>query len=442
MRPLPGTSARRGWRLQDTSAITVRLIRGRRSGLSSEFCRRTEFIVPKSTEEHTGARVARIRKQRGLTQQGLAMRANVSKSLLSKAECGQKPASPALVAACARALGVSTSDLLGQPYAEELRRDRMDALIQPIREGLENWDVALDWETMPRPVALIRANVQQALVKRRQAQYTDMVRDLPALIDESVQAVHTTTGEDQRQAYQCLAGTFRCVFTVAWKFGFIDLATVALDRLAWAAPRADEPGLVAMYSFLRAQTTLASGRYDVGMRVVDRALRDLDGQDARRPAGIEAMRGMLHLRAAVIAGRAKDRDHAEARLAEARALAQATGELPDYGVTWGPTNVGVHAVAMASEMDEFELAIELAEDVRIPRGWTRSRAGHHWMDLSRAHAWTGHSEQALDCLQRARRTAPQQTRYHPTVRETVLALKRHERARNSSLAQYAEWVGI
>lgn len=398
--------------------------------------------MPQSTEEHTGARIARIRKQRGLTQQGLAMRANVSKSLLSKAECGQKPTSPALVAACARALGVSTADLLGQPYAEELRRDRMDALIQPIREGLENWDVALDWETTPRPVALIRAEVQRALVQRRQAQYTDMVRDLPALIDESVQAVHTTTGEEQRQAYECLAGAFRCVFTVAWNFGYIDLATVALDRLAWTAPRADDPGLVAMYCFLRAQTTLASGRYDVGMRVVDRALRDLEGQDARRPTGIEAMRGMLHLRAAVIAGRAKDRGHAQARLAEARALAQATGELPDFGVTWGPVNVGVHAVAIASEMDEFGLAIELAEDVRIPRGWTRSRAGHHWMDLGRAHAWTGHSEQALDCLQRARRTAPQQTRYHPTVRETVLALKRRERARSSSLAQYAEWVGI
>lgn len=154
------------------------------------------------------------------------------------------------------------------------------------------------------------------------------------------------------------------------------------------------------------------------------------------------MRGMLHLRAAVIAGRMKDRDHAEARLAEARALARETGELPDYGVTWGPTNVGVHAVAIASEMDEFDLAIELAEDVRIPRGWTRSRAGHHWMDLGRAHAWAGHPERALDCLQRARRIAPQQTRYHPTVRETVLALKRRERARSSSLAQYAEWVGI
>ncbi len=161
--------------------------------------------MSQSIEEHTGARIARIRKQRGLTQQGLAMRAHVSKSLLSKVECGQKPASPALVAACARALGVSTSELLGQPYADELRRDRMDALIQPIREGLENWDIPLDWETAPRPAVLIWADVQRALEQRRQAQYTDMVRDLPVLIDESVQAVHTSAREEQRLAYECLA---------------------------------------------------------------------------------------------------------------------------------------------------------------------------------------------------------------------------------------------
>ncbi|MEU2156768.1 helix-turn-helix transcriptional regulator [Streptomyces sp. NPDC019396] len=398
--------------------------------------------MSQSIEEHTGARIARIRKQRGLTQQGLAMRAHVSKSLLSKAECGQKPASPALVAACARALGVSTSELLGQPYAEELRRDRMDALIQPIREGLENWDIPLGWATAPRPAALIRADVQRALVLRRQAQYTDMVLDLPALIDESVEAVHTSTGEERRLAHECLAGTFRCVFTVAWNFGYIDLATIALDRLAWAAPRADEPGLAAMHAYLRAQTTMSSGRYDVGIRVIDRALSELDGQESRRPAGIEAMRGVMQLRAAVIAGRMKDRDHADARLTAARALAQATGELPDFGVTWGPVNVGVHAVAIASEANDFGGAIDLAENVHIPPGWTRSRAGHHWMDLGRAHAWADHPEQALDCLHQARRIAPQQTRYHPTVRDTVLALKRRERTRSSALAQYAEWVGI
>ncbi|WCN02959.1 hypothetical protein [Streptomyces sp. M92] len=75
-----------------------------------------------------------------------------------------------------------------------------------------------------------------------------MARDLPVLIDESVQAVHTSTGEGQRLAYECLAETFRCVFTVvhavaiaseADDFGrAIELADkVRIPRGSWIACR-------------------------------------------------------------------------------------------------------------------------------------------------------------------------------------------------------------
>jgi transcriptional regulator with XRE-family HTH domain len=363
-------------------------------------------------------------------------------SLLSKVECGQRPASASLVAACARALGVTTSDLLGQPFTEILRRDRLDELIQPIRVGLENWDVPLDGEVTPRPVRQIRPAVEEALTWRREADYLPMARALPSLIDEMVHAVHTTRGEEQRQVYECLGGAFRCVFTLAWNFGYVDLATVALDRIAAVAPEADEPGLTAVHAYLRAQTVLSSGRYDVGLLVVDRALADLDGQHARRPQALEALRGSLHLRAAVLAGRAKDLDTAQARLEQARTIAGTTGELPDYGLTFGPVNVAVHAVAVAGELDQWDRAVELAEDVRIPSEWSRSRIGHHWMDLARAHVVTGSPEQALDCLTRARRAAPQQTRFHPTTRETVLALRRGDRGRTGPLADYARWAGV
>ncbi|GGO90987.1 hypothetical protein GCM10012280_37790 [Wenjunlia tyrosinilytica] len=178
-----------------------------------------------TADEHFGARIARHRVRRGLTQQGLAMRANVSKSLISKVETGGGQASPSLVAACARALAVSTSDLLGQPYMEELRRDRLDAVIHPLRASMENWDIPLGWEVPPRPVALIRDDVREVLAQRRQAEYMPMARDLPALIDECVHAVHTARGEEQRQVHECLAWVFRCVFTLAWNFGYADLGS-------------------------------------------------------------------------------------------------------------------------------------------------------------------------------------------------------------------------
>jgi len=52
----------------------------------------------------------------GLTQHGLAQRANISVSLVRQVEQGRAPASPAFVAAAARALSVPATALMAQPY--------------------------------------------------------------------------------------------------------------------------------------------------------------------------------------------------------------------------------------------------------------------------------------------------------------------------------------
>lgn len=104
-------------------------------------------------------------------------------------------------------------------HTDALRRDRIDELIQPIRAGLGNWDIPLDGEVAPRPVGLIRADVEEVLAWRREADYQPMARMLPSLIDETVHAVHTTGGETRQQAYEDLGGAFRCVFALAWSFG-------------------------------------------------------------------------------------------------------------------------------------------------------------------------------------------------------------------------------
>jgi hypothetical protein len=45
-------------------------------------------------------------------------------------------------------------------------------------------------------------------------------------------------------------------------------------------------------------------------------------------------------------------------------------------------------------------------------------------------------------LNAARRIAPFNTRHHPAVRETVLALAESDRRRAESLAGFARWAGI
>ncbi|MGC0415957.1 helix-turn-helix domain-containing protein [Embleya sp. AB8] len=395
------------------------------------------------SDEHTGARIATYRKLRGLTQQALARQAAVSYSLLTKVESGHKPATPALIAACARVLRASSFDLTGQPYLADLRRDRIGELVEPIRAAMQNWDLALDWDGAPRSVEALMVDVARAMTRRRDAHYGPMAQDLPALIDDLVYASQVFAGDDRRRVCSLLADVYRCVHTLAYKLGVTDLGTVALERPAWCAPQADDSCLPALRSFLRVQSTFTTGRHDVGRCLVDATQQALAQETARDSGGASAaLTGALDLQAAVLAAREGNADQATARLASARDLAARSGELPHYGLAWGPANVAVHTVSVNVDLERPHVAIAAAEGVVLPPDWPKSRAGHHWIDLSRAYLWAGLPDKAMDCLVSARSVSPQQTRYHPAARETVAALVRHKRLVAGSLIGYASWIGM
>lgn len=101
-------------------------------------------------QDHTGTRIARLRRERGLTQRALSELANIPYSTLTKVEQGVIPASPHVVGACARALRVEVVTIQGQPYADELRADQLDVLIRPIREALDVYDLGPDPDIQAR----------------------------------------------------------------------------------------------------------------------------------------------------------------------------------------------------------------------------------------------------------------------------------------------------
>uniref|UniRef100_UPI0034DE136A helix-turn-helix domain-containing protein n=1 Tax=Streptomyces sp. PU-14G TaxID=2800808 RepID=UPI0034DE136A len=92
-------------------------------------------------EEHAGVRIAHQRKLAGLTQRGMAAQIPYSYSLLRQVEEGRKNASPDLISAVARLLRIDVTVLTGQPYVTELQQDRLAALIRPIRESLDLYDL-------------------------------------------------------------------------------------------------------------------------------------------------------------------------------------------------------------------------------------------------------------------------------------------------------------
>jgi hypothetical protein len=155
--------------------------------------------------------------------------------------------------------------------------------------------------------------------------------------------------------------------------------------------------------------------------------------------------GSLHLRSGMLAARAGSRDVASAHLREARTIAEHLDQDDHDGgwhqLSFGPANVKIHEVAAFIELGDGGRAMAKADRLTIPPTLPPIRAGHHFVDLSRAQLWAGDRDGALQSLYRARRLAPQQTRHLPTTREVLRMLVRAHRRSSEPLAKMVSWIG-
>ncbi|MEV8476249.1 helix-turn-helix transcriptional regulator [Streptomyces sp. NPDC051173] len=403
--------------------------------------------MPESTDIGAGARIAAYRRLHHLTQRGLAEKAHVSYSLLTKVEAGIKPASASLIAACARALDVSVTALNGQPFAMEHTADRLDGPLSELRAALDNWDMPLE-ELPVRPLADVEDDVMALVQARRDANFAQLASFAPALINELVQISATASGHEAEEAHRLLAHVYRSAHAVAYGLGLTDLASLLLARMEFSAQRCANGNLLGLYRYMRARSAFTTGRHEVGRRIVMRAADELGSDVTAGDTGALCVVGNLHLRAAMLATRDLDEDRAREHLAEARRLAGTAGREIKGGVdarhvmSFGPTNVDIHAAAVEVELGKYGKALQLFRDVHFPDEYPPDRISHHWIDTARAQMWTGKNDAALASLLKARKAAPQQTKYHPSVRETVASLVRAARSAPETLTGYASWVGV
>ncbi|MCX4682615.1 helix-turn-helix domain-containing protein [Streptomyces sp. NBC_01433] len=392
--------------------------------------------MPAHPHDHTGQRIKRLRAERHLTQQALSDLSQVPYSTLTKTEQGVLPASPHLIAAVARALHVEVATVTGQPYLTELRADELDILIQPIREALDVYDLGADPEIAPRPHQLLRDDAEQLLVAVRAGEIKQAASQLPGLIIETTTAAH---GAGSTEGWLLLASYYRTAYDVTSKLGYPDLATIALSRMEWAAERGSDAVVGGMYRYMRALTYLRAGQYRTGDRLIHMGLSILGQADPGRDRDV--LTGQLHLGAAVMAGRAKDRAAADGHLAAAHRIAQSTGDASDvHWLSFGPTNVAVHRVSVLAELDEYGEAAQIGRAVAMPQKWPASRQSHHFAELARAQMWDGALDDAFSNLRRARKAAPQQARYHQTVRETYSGLEAAKRQLPDSFLSFGSWL--
>ncbi|MFC8796943.1 helix-turn-helix domain-containing protein [Promicromonospora sp. NPDC057138] len=393
-------------------------------------------------ETTIGDRIADHRKARGLTQVALAQRAAVSTSLLRKVEQGSRDATPVLVAAIANVLEIDVTMLTGQPYDRDGKRpDRIHALIPPLRRALAYWDLPPTPEYAPRSWEALARDAREVSRLRQAGKHLQVATLLPRLLQEATVGLHDAEGTVRERYFEALTVLLFAAHSVTYKTGYEDLSTVVEDRLAWAAQQSSDPLMAALAAWARTTSMLRSGAYDIGLHLL---APHLDGIDPAQPDAT-TVAGALHLRSSILAARAGDAAKVEAHLVEARDLSARLGTDSNGGwhqLSFGPGNTGIHDVAAAVELGDGPTALQRAEPLRLAGAVPAIRAGHHYMDLSRAFLWQGQYDRSLASLNKARELAPQQTRHHPTTHEVTRMLVRAHRHTNEPLARFSTWIGV
>lgn len=368
-----------------------------------------------------------------MTQQQLADAACVALGTIRKIERGERGVTDETLDAIAAALGVDPSRLVAD---REHVSSRVRGALPALSAAIAAYDVPEDGPVRALPE--LRAGVAQATAWRLSAQYLQIARTIPDLLAELARALHSAGPGEEAEVAGLLVSAYRSADAVAYKYGARDLSARLVELMRWAAPVAQDPLLTATVGYVRTETFFAARAHAAGLRALEQAI------DTCPPAaGVKekAARGSLHMRAAVIAGRAGRDDSADEHLAAARALGDRVPEDVYQGTAFGPDSVRIHEVSVAVSLgsDHVQRAFGVAREWAPPESLPAERRSGFYVELARAQLWGGLADDAFESLKVARRIAPQHTREHPWVREDAATLRRLKRADAETLTNFAEW---
>jgi len=185
------------------------------------------------------------------------------------------------------------------------------------------------------------------------------------------------------------------------------------------------------------------GRYETALHVTETAAGFMRARlDLTSPAGL-SMYGTAFLAGAMAAARSGDKAAVRDLLGQAAGAAEKLGGERNYLWTaFGPSNVLIHQVATAVELDRMQAAVRLASRVRLDRLVPERRARHAF-DVARAYTAWGRPDEALAVLLEAERLVPEQVRGHTAGRQAAAALIEASGSRpGAELVAFARRAGV
>ncbi|MFI9788624.1 helix-turn-helix domain-containing protein [Kitasatospora sp. NPDC051984] len=382
-----------------------------------------------------GAGLRALRRQRGVSLKNLAQQTGISQGYLSMIENGKRLLdSTVLIDSIADALRISPAELTGQPVAPmDPSAGGAHAMIPALRLALMGLSVpTASGDRLPDdPVQLLTARVARANNLYHASEYGTLAAELPTLLSDLRTAADTRHGCVRQRLLQLLAGTYHPACVLLLKYlGYPDLAYVAVTRAAEVIAELEDAQYGALSDFFTAHVLLAAGSPQQALAHTARAISVLEGQlgSGRAP---QALLGELHLISATAITRDKSRPgearrfDAETHLAEARRLAQFTGETRDWHLNFGLTNVAIHHVSLNAALDRYGAAVRAGDALNPEVITAPGRRMVYHADLGRSLArLRGREGDATRELLLAEQVAPQRLRVDPLVRDCVTYLLR------------------
>ncbi|MFI6571504.1 helix-turn-helix domain-containing protein [Nocardia fluminea] len=404
----------------------------------------SDFQPQPETDRYVGQQVRLIRARRGISQQVLADRVGVSRSVIAKYETGLRPVdSRRVLLALAGALGVDVLDLTGQ------EQERLDPTTAGFHTAVPDIETVLwargNLTDTRAPIALdqLAALTVKATKLRHDCDYATLGPMLVPMLTDAYRHVRDT---DSERAWDVLGAVTYGVASALRARGYHALGWTAAQESERAAAHVGGAAPLAAAAFSQGQILLSRpGALHAALAVtVDMA--ESISADVRTVGEIETY-GMLHLQGSIVA--ATMGSDPEPYLAEAtehaRRLAAAQ---PSTSVarneSFGPANVALWRMSAAMERREPGEVLALAPSMTPDQLPNEGRKAQYFVEIGRAHSLQKKYRESLHALLRAEHAAPQHVRNMVHVRELVGHMMRTARRdlTTGELGRLAQRVGV
>jgi transcriptional regulator with XRE-family HTH domain len=385
-----------------------------------------------------GDRIRTRREMRGWSMRHAADRAGVAHTTWSRIERGELRTDRYMIADLAAALECAITDLTGQPYVPADRDlETAHAQVERVWRALMAHPLTEPADTAAPPVDQLAAETELVRNLYDRCDYAGALTRLGSLIP----ALHAAArNEGARRALDLMVPVYGAAMGSLLNLGYPAHAWLAAERCAEAAGHLEDPVALAVAACNSGRVQAAGGAYGPARTVVDRAAGELEHHlDA--PAAVEVL-GFTHLARAHHTLGLKDPAAAAGHLAEARTIADRTGETTSWDLAFGPVNAALWTMTAQLDSGEPGRAIQTGRGIAVG-GLPPTRQVAFYIDMARGLSADGHDDEAVAMLLAAERVAPQYTRSSTAAKVVARSLlPQARRPAGSRLRGLCERMGV